>query len=129
MTIQNDIKPGLISFKETSLNFDQSDKDKIVLKVVRGEPRKGKVQVPWSVSSHTRDSPYQKLNGVETFEEGEKDSHIEIDVHKLPRKAVADKVAVVLGKPRSANAVLDDKASRCDITINNDIGWFLYCYS
>ena len=116
----------MISFKETSVKFDQSSKDKVVLKVLRSEPRKGKVQVPWSVTSHTQDSPYQKLNGVETFEEGEKDSHIEIDVHKLPRNAVADKLAVVLGKPKSANAVLDDKTSRCDITINNNIGWFLF---
>ena len=122
MTIQNDIKPGIISFEETKIEFDQSQRDKIVLKVLRGEPRKGKVVVPWTVSSHTINSPYQKLQGQETFEDGEGKSHIEIDVVQLPRNAVVDKLAVQLGKPRSANAVVDDVMSRCDVTINNDIG-------
>ena len=74
----------------------------------------------WKVVSKDADSPFSGLSGVETFDKGEKESHIEIDVPQDPRDVTKDNFDIVLSDPKPSTSVVD-KNNKCQVTVDNDV--------
>ena len=74
----------------------------------------------WKVVSKDADSPFAGLSGVETFDKGEKESHIEIDVPQDPRDVTKDNFDIVLSDPKPSTSVVD-KNNKCQVTVDNDV--------
>ena len=66
------------------------------------------------------DSPFAGLSGVETFDEGEEESHIEIDVPQDPRDVTKDSFDIVLSDPKPSTSVVE-KNNKCQVTVDNDV--------
>ena len=83
----------------------------------------GKVKIPWRtiVGDDQADSPYANLSGIETFEDGEKTSHIEVKIPQLPRECKQDLFEVVLSNPSSDVVQVDDN-EKCSVVVKNNIG-------
>ena len=84
----------------------------------------GKIKVPWRIICESESSPFIGLSGVETFEDGEKDSNIEIKIPQLPRDTKQDIFDIVLSSP-SSSTVQTDQSERCSVVVKNNIGEFI----
>ena len=69
---------------------------KIKVKVLREVLTRGRVVVPWSITCPDATSPYKDLHGLETFKDGEGESHIEIELQDEPRATSSDGFMFVL---------------------------------
>lgn len=102
----NLLEHGEICFDEPEVHIRQSQKT-IQLKLIRKTGTTGRVVVPWSIQDAPYGSPYQVyliewcfeldwvtdndlklqgLKGQEKFNDGEKESHIEIDLPSSPQE-------------------------------------------
>ena len=79
----------MISVALKSAACKQSD-GKIKVKVLREVLTRGRVVVPWSITCPDATSPYKDLHGLETFKDGEGESHIEIELIEEPRATASD---------------------------------------
>ena len=122
VTVTHDLLFGRISFLEGSAEVKQSA-GKLVLPLQRKGYMKGKVRVPWSAeSADEQEGPYKDLTGIETFEDGEEKSNIEIMISQIPRKVESDTFDVVLATPKTTTIKRGD-ISKCTVTVLNDKGW------
>ena len=74
----------------------------------------------WKTVCKDDNSPFANLSGVETFEDGEDESNIEIKIPQDPRDVTKDAFDVILGDPRPSTAVVD-KNNKCSVTVENDV--------
>ena len=79
-----------------------------------------KVKVAWKVVSKDPNSPFAGITGVETFDEGEEESHIEIDIPQDPRDVRSDAFDVILSDPKPSTSVVDQN-NKCSVTVDNDV--------
>ena len=107
---------GIISFAEPEVQVKQSD-ETLSLKVIREEFTKGKVIIPWSTKS---DNPaLDDIKGVEHFSGGDDDTHIEIELPKIPQDDDHAQFTVILGEPTGA-AILSD-FDTCTVNVAYDV--------
>ena len=66
------------------------------------------MKVGWKTVTSDETSPFNSLKGVETFEEGDKTSTIEIPISQEPRDINKDKFQVVLDQPQPQTSVVDE---------------------
>jgi len=107
---------GIIGFAESEVQVKQSD-EVLVLKVLREEFTRGKVIIPWSTESSN--PALHDIKGVEHFNGGDDDTHIEIQLPKQPQDDDFAQFTVVLGEPTGA-AVLSE-SDRCLVNVANDV--------
>ena len=81
----------------------------------------GKVTVPWKTLTSDDDSPYANLSGIETFNDGENISHIQINLPESPMNAEQHTFDIVLATPKEISSKLGDIPKR-SVTVVNDIG-------
>ena len=79
-----------------------------------------KVKVPWRTVCKDETSPFANLSGIETFEDGEEESNIHINIPQDPRDQTQDKFEVVLGEPKPSTSIVD-KNNKCSVKIMNDV--------
>nr|XP_039274738.1 uncharacterized protein LOC120348632 isoform X3 [Styela clava] len=119
VSVENDVPYSYISFADELCEVQQSQ-EHIELPLIRSKRTEGRVRVPWTTKTDTDASYYADLNGVEVFENGEKKSHIEVQLSKVPSETDTDTFQIVLNEPRSPDAKLGD-IQCCTIVIHNDI--------
>ncbi|XP_077973499.1 uncharacterized protein LOC120348632 isoform X2 [Styela clava] len=119
VSVENDVPYSYISFADELCEVQQSH-EHIELPLIRSKRTEGRVRVPWTTKTDTDASYYADLNGVEVFENGEKKSHIEVQLSKVPSETDTDTFQIVLNEPRSPDAKLGD-IQCCTIVIHNDI--------
>ena len=78
------------------------------------------MKVPWRTVCKDETSPFANLSGIETFEDGEEESNIHINIPQDPRDQSQDKFEVVLGDPKPSTSIVDPK-NKCSITVENDV--------
>ena len=66
------------------------------------------MKVGWKTVTNDESSPFNNLKGVETFEEGDKTSTIEIPISQEPRDVNKDRFQVVLDQPQPRTSVVDE---------------------
>ena len=74
----------------------------------------------WKSECREENSPFSNLGGVETFEEGEEKSTIEIAIPQDPRGIVRDTFSLILLNPTTSTAVVGTN-HQCNVNINNDV--------
>lgn len=84
----------------------------------------GRVRVPWSTKTESDASYYNELSGIEIFNDGEKKSHLEIKLSKVPTEVEKETFQIVLNQPKSHDAKLGD-IKACTVVVHNDIGKIL----
>ena len=80
----------------------------------------GEVKVSWTTLCDD-ESPYSNLSGVETFQDGEETTNIQMEFPELPLDHTMDQFSVVLSPIKSSNCKLGTNTQR-PIEITNDIG-------
>ena len=79
-----------------------------------------KVKVEWKTVCNDPNSPFANISGVETFEEDENESHIEIKIPQEARNVTKDNFDIVLSDPKPSTSVVD-KNNKCSVTVDNDV--------
>ena len=79
-----------------------------------------KVKVEWKTVCNDPNSPFVNISGVETFEEDENESHIEIKIPQEARNVTKDNFDIVLSDPKPSTSVVD-KNNKCSVTVDNDV--------
>lgn len=87
----------------------------------------GRVRVPWKTITASPTSLFADITGVETFEDGDKTSHVVIKLPQIPHDTERDQFKIALDQPKSSDARLGDISS-CVVNVHNDIGKIvLFC--
>lgn len=119
VNVTHDVMCGKIEFEKSVVKVVQTDGD-VIVPLKRSFYTEGKVKVGWRTITESSDSPFANLSGVETFEDGEKESNIEIAIKQLPRDSKQDSFDVVLSPP-STTTVSIDESERCSVVVKNNI--------
>ena len=116
ITIQTPKEFAVVSLTDNEFHCKQSD-GKLIIQVLRKGVTRGRVVVPWITES--KSPAFHDLKGVETFKDGEDDSHIEIDLPQDPTDEDVASFIVRLGEPTGA-AVLSELSS-CQVNVHYDV--------
>ena len=78
------------------------------------------MKVEWKTVCKDDNSPFANISGVETFEEDEEESNIEIKIPQDARDVTKDVFDVILIDPKSPTATVK-KNNKCVVSVQNDV--------